>query len=191
MYSQALTNAIHELTGLSHVNDTLFSTVVSSVHLKKGDIILQEGSLCRAIYFVEQGYLRSYHIREDGSTINLNFTFEGEFTTDTNSVIKREPSAISIEAGEDTLLWLFDLNKVTPEIKSHPTVSLFMRRVTMQMLLTSEACSNLLKIHTPAERYAYIEQHKPHLLQRVSLSHLASFLGVSRETISRIRAKKV
>ncbi len=61
----------------------------------------------------------------------------------------------------------------------------------MQMLLASETRGDLLKIYTPAERYHYIERNTPHVLQRVPLSHLASFLGVSRETLSRIRAKKV
>jgi len=190
MFSKALTTAIQHLTDLSDANKALFNAVLSSRRLKKGEIVLQEGAVCRAIYFVEQGYLRTYHNKEDGSTINLNFTFEGEFTCDSKSAMKCEPSKMSIQAGEDTLLWIFDLDKVTPEIKSHPTVGQFIRRTAMQMLLASEVRGNLLKIYTPAERYHYIEQNMPHVLQRVSLSHLASFLGVSRETLSRIRAKK-
>ena len=191
MYSKALITAIQHMTDLSDTDNALFNTVMSSKRLKKGEILLQEGSVCRAVYFVEQGYLRTYYNKEDGSIINLNFTFEGEFTSNLKSAISREPSAMSIEAGEDALLWVFDLDKLSPEMKSHPPVSQFIRRMTMQMLLASEARGNLLKIYTPAERYHYIEQNKPHVLQRVSLSHLASFLGVSRETLSRIRAKKV
>ena len=191
MHSKALTTAIRHLTGLSDGNNALFDALISSRRLKKGEIILQEGTVCRGLYFVEEGYLRTYYNKEDGSVVNLNFTFEGEFTSNLKSAIGREPSNMSIEAGEDVLLWVFDLDKLSPEVKSHPSVGLFMRRVTMQMLLASEARGNLLKIYTPAERYHHIERDKPHVLQRVSLSHLASFLGVSRETLSRIRAKKV
>jgi CRP-like cAMP-binding protein len=190
MYSKALTTAIRHLTDLSDADTAMFNVVMSSRHLKKGEIVLQEGTVCRAIYFVEQGYLRTYYNKEDGSIVNLNFTFEGEFTCNMKSAISREPSKMSIEAGEDTRLWIFDLNKLSPEMKSHPTVSRFIRRTTMQMLLASEARGNLLKIYSPAERYHYIERNTPHFLQRISLSHLASFLGVSRETLSRIRAKK-
>ena len=191
MYSEALRTAIQHLTDLSDADKALFDTLISSRRLKKGEIILQEGTVCRGLYFVEEGYLRTSYNKEDGSIVNLNFTFEGEFTSNLKSAIGREPSHMSIEAGEDTLLWIFDLDKLSPEVKSHPFVSQFMRRVTMQMLLASEARGNLLKIFTPAERYYHIERDKPHILQRVSLSHLASFLGVSRETLSRIRSKKV
>lgn len=179
------------MTDISDADDALFNAVMSSRRLKKGEIILQEDTVCRAVYFVEQGYLRTYYNKEDGSVINLNFTFEGEFASDVKSAISREPSKMSIEAGEDTLIWIFDLDNLSPEIKSHPSMSRFIRRTTMQMLLASEVRGNLLKIYTPAERYRYIERNMPHVLQRVSLSHLASFLGVSRETLSRIRAKKV
>jgi len=191
MYSKALKTAIQQMTDLPDADNALFNALVSLRRLKKGEIILPEGVVCRAVYFVEQGYLRTYYCKEDGSTVNLNFTFEGEFASNLKSAISREPSKISIEAGEDSVLWIFDLDKLSPEIKSNPTVSLFIRRTTMQMLLASETRGDLLKIYTPAERYHYIEQNIPHVLQRVSLSHLASFLGVSRETLSRIRAKKV
>ncbi|TDX02137.1 Crp/Fnr family transcriptional regulator [Dinghuibacter silviterrae] len=179
-----------QLTDFSEADHALYNAVVSARHLKKGDIILEEGTVCRAVYFVEQGYLRSFYHREDGDIVNLNFTFEGEFTSDVKSAMTREPSTMSIEAGEDALVWTFDLGKLTPDMKSLPWVSQFIRRTAMQMLLASEVRGNLLKIYTPAERYRYLEENMPHILQRVSLSHLASFLGVSRETLSRIRAKK-
>jgi CRP-like cAMP-binding protein len=190
MFSKALTTALQHMTDLSDADNALFNTVMSSRRLKKGEIVLQEGTVCRAVYFVEQGYLRTYYNKEDDSIVNLNFTFEGEFTSNLESAIRREASKLSIEAGEDTFLWVFDLDKLSPEMKSRPPVDLFIRRTAMHMLLASEARGNLLKIYTPAERYHYIEQHKPHVLQRVSLSHLSSYLGVSRETLSRIRAKK-
>lgn len=190
MFSKALATAVRHMTDLSEVDREVFNAVMSARRFKKGETVLQEGDVCRAVYFVEEGYLRTYYNKEDGSVVNLNFTFEGEFTSNTKSAINREPSKMSIEAGEDALLWIFDLDKLSPEMKSLPSVSQFIRRTAMQMLVASETRGNLLKIYTPAERYHYIERNTPHILQRVPLSHLASFLGVSRETLSRIRAKK-
>jgi CRP-like cAMP-binding protein len=191
MDNEVLLSAIKTMTELPGEEYGIFNELVYRHELRKGEHILNEGQICRAIYFVEKGYLRTYYNKEDGATINLNFTFEQEFTSNLKSAINREPSKMVIEAGEDTTLWCVDLNKLTPEIKARPTVGRFMRRITMQMLLASESRGNLLKIYSPAERYHYIEEQRPQILQRVPLVQLASFLGVSRETLSRIRAKKV
>ncbi|WP_431216350.1 hypothetical protein ACQ86N_18000 [Puia sp. P3] len=58
-------------------------------------------------------------------------------------------------------------------------------------MLVSEEYSNLYKISTPAERYKYVEQNRPALLRRISMSQMASYIGVSRETLSRIRGKNI
>ena len=149
MFSKALATAVRHMTDLSEVDREVFNAVMGARRFKKGETVLQEGTVCRAVYFVEEGYLRTYYNKEDGSVVNLNFTFEGEFTSNTKSAINREPSKMSIEAGEDALLWVFDLDKLSPEMKSLPSVSQFIRRTAMQMLVASETRGNLLKIYTP------------------------------------------
>jgi CRP-like cAMP-binding protein len=156
--------------------------------LKKGEIILKEGKLCRAFYLVEKGYLRTYSTKDD-TDINLNFTFEGEFTTNFKSIQLREGSEFNIEAGEPASVWVMDLDLMLKYFDGHVQINLFVRRLAVRILLASEEHSNLFKIYTPTERYRYIEKNNPKLLQRVSLSQLASYLGVTRETLSRIRGK--
>lgn len=157
--------------------------------LQKGEILVKEGDICRSFFLVENGYLRTWY-NKDGETINLNFTFEGEYTTNLKSLNTREPSAYTIEAGEDTVIWIFNLNTIVQELKSPPEMILFIRRLSVHILLAAEEHSNLFKLFTPTERYLYIEKNKPDLLQRISLTQIASYLGVTRETISRIRAKR-
>jgi len=158
--------------------------------LKKGELLLKEGEICRSFYFVEKGYLRNWYNR-DGATINLNFNFEGDFTCNLKSLKGRQGSEFNIEAGEDTSLWVFNLDTIMRQFEPHPQISIFVRRLAIHVLLASEEHSNLFKIYTPTKRYRYIEQNNPKLLQRISLSQMASYLGVTRETISRIRAKNV
>ena len=97
----------------------------------------------------------------------------------------------NIEAGEDASVWVFNLDEITGRYNSHPQIVLFIRRLAIHLSVASEEHSNFFKLYTPTERYRYIEKNKPHLLQRVSLSQLASYLGVARETLSRIRAKNL
>lgn len=180
------------VTQILKLSDEEFSVLLGCVQtrtLKKGEILLREGDVCRFFYLVDKGYLRTYY-NKDGIAINLNFTFEGAYTTDLKSFKGRQPSELIIEAGEPTSLWIFNLQTVPEVFQTMPNILRFVRRLAIHMLLASEEHSKLFKIYTPTERYRYIEKHNPQLLQRISLSQMASYLGVTRETLSRIRGKK-
>ncbi len=161
-----------------------------SREFKKGTVLLKEGTVCREFYLVEKGYLRTWY-NKDGAAINLNFTFEGAFTTNLKSLNGRLPSELTIEAGEDARVWVFNLDLRRERPGSDAQIVLFVRRLALHIMLVAEEHSNLFKLYTPTERYRYIEKNNPTLLQRISLSQLATYLGVTRETLSRIRGKKV
>jgi CRP-like cAMP-binding protein len=183
-----LQSYVKPILELSEQDTALLATAGQEVKLKKDDILLKEGEICRRFFLVEKGYLRTFYDK-DGVEINMNFTFEGEFTTNLRSLRNRQPSETSIEAGEDTIVWIFDLDQLVEQFSDNPGLMRFIRRMALSMLLTLEAHSDLFKIYTPAERYRHIEKNNPRLLQRISLSQMASYLGVARETLSRIRAK--
>jgi len=190
MNQQALQERIKQVS--QHITEEELSLLVScaiSRDLKKGEILLKQGEVCRSFYLVETGYLRTYYNNKEGGTINLNFAFEGDFTCNLQSLKSRQPSEFAIEAGEDTGIWIFDLNVIPDKYKSSLPVSQFVRRLAIRILLASEEHGNLFKMYTPTERYRYIEKNNPRLLQRVSLTQIASYLGIARETLSRIRAK--
>lgn len=153
--------------------------------LRKGEVLLREGEECNAFYFVEQGHLRTWY-NKDGIPINLAFTFEGQFTTSIKNYRERRVSEVNIVAGEDTLVWVMAIRGRFPD---NMGLVALVRRTAIRMLLAAEEHSGLFKIYTPTERYRYIEEHRPELLRRIPLSQLASYLGIARETLSRIRAK--
>ncbi len=167
----------------------LLVSCAQSRELKKGEVLLKEGEICREFYLVEEGYLRMYY-NKDGVPINLNFAFEGDFISNSRSINGRNPSELIIEAGEDARVWVFNIDVVITEFDAHPQIVLFIRRLSVHILLAAEEHSNLFKLYTPTERYRYIEKNNPKLLQRISLSQLASYIGVTRETLSRIRGKR-
>jgi CRP-like cAMP-binding protein len=179
------------ISQISKTSDEDIALLVDSAipkRLKKGEAILKEGEVCRSFYLVEKGYLRTWY-NKNGVPINLHFTFEGEFISNLKSFKSKHPSDVIIEAGEPATVWVFDLNAMSAELKGHPAISTFVRRLAVRVLLASEEHSGLFKMYTPTERYHYLEKNKPELLQRISLTQLASYIGVTRETLSRIRAK--
>lgn len=165
--------------------DKLFKIAVKR-QFAKGQNLLKQGHVCSSIFFVENGCLRTY-IEKDGTEINTDFTLDGNFTTNLKSLRNASPSGTTIRAEEPTTVYdfekniLFELYKVSAEIES------FGRKLLEQLLIAQEEHTNLFKIYSPKERYQYLRDNKPDFLQRISLSQLASYLGVARETLSRIR----
>ena len=179
---------ITELTEISVSGiDKLFE-IANQRQFTKGDIILRQGQICQTIMFVEKGYLRTF-IDKEGKEINTEFTFEGNFTTNLKSLRTSSASDTSIQSGEITTIFEFDKNKLLDLYKVSAEIESFGRKLLEQLLIAREDHINLFKIYSPTERYQYLQTNKPEMLQRISLSQLSSYLGIARETLSRIRKK--
>ncbi len=184
----SLQKAINDVVPLPEDDLALLSTYATRRQLKKGQVLLKDGDICRCFYFVESGHLRTWY-NKDGQPINLNFTFEGAFTANIKSLLRGLPSHLILEAGEDSVVWIINLEYFPEQKVLRPQLSQFVRRVAFGIMLAAESHSDLFKFYKPVERYQYIEKNNPQLLQRISLSQMASYLGVTRETLSRIRAR--
>ncbi len=181
---------ITDLTEISVSSlDKLFE-IANQRHIAKGQIVLKQAQICKTIMFVEKGYLRTF-IDKDGTEINTDFTFEGNFTTNLKSLRSSFPSDMSIQAEETTIIYEFDKDKLLELYNVSSEIESFGRKLLEQLLIAREDHTNLFKIYSPAKRYQYLQENTPEILQRVSLSQLASYLGVARETLSRIRKNKI
>jgi CRP-like cAMP-binding protein len=183
-----LKKAISKVVQLPQDDFAVLSMHTSRKQLKKGQVLLKEGQICRSFYLVESGHLRTWY-NKDGVPINQNFTFEDNFTSIIKSLRNRQPSDLTIEAGEDAIVWLINMDLMPAQMAIRPQLSRFVRRVAFNMLLNAESHNDLLKFYSPTERYHYIEKNNPQLLQRIPLSQIASYLGLARESLSRIRAR--
>ncbi len=184
------TTLLHKkLTSLATLSDSgmrAFFELAVQRQLLKGDSILRHGQICRTIVFVEKGYLRTF-VEKDGVDVNTNFTFEGSFTTNLKSLRTSVPSDTTIEAGEPTTIYEFDKNQLLVLYDSFPEIETFGRNLLEQLLISQEEHANLFKIYSPTERYLHLLKHHPEIFQRLTLSQLASYLGMARETLSRVR----
>lgn len=179
---------IIDLTDMTELSlDKLFN-VITIKQIKKHENILNQGMICQNIFFVENGYLRIY-TDKDGKEINTDFILENSFTTNLKSLRLAIPSDTTFQAGELSTIYEFDKDKLLALYKESPEIESFGRKLLEQLLIAQEEHANLFKIFKPEERYKYLQTNKPELLQRVSLSQISSYIGVARETLSRIRKK--
>ena len=148
------------------------------------------GKPCQSLYVIEQGFCRAFNI-QDGLEVNLNFYFEFETVTHKNSYVFNIPADYAVVACEPMIIHKIDKPDLLHAIKQCPELGEAGKKNLELIAAKQERQLQLFRILTAKGRYEFLEQHDPALLQRVSISQLASYLGVKRETLSRIRNKRM
>ena len=157
-------------------------------HIKKGDYVLQEGQVCDRITYISTGLFRTYYLK-DGNEINTCFCMENSITLSLESFVNKKASKEYIQAIEDAVVVTISYKNILE------LYSLNTKWQSLSRVLTEKECArlsdrvNTLSFETAQEKYLHLLENQPKIIQRVSIQHIASYIGVSRETLSRIRSK--
>ncbi len=164
----------------------LLHDAVKVRRLAKNELLLREGQYCNALYFVASGMLRSWH-NKDGQSINLHFALENTCTTNLQQLRSGLPSEHNIQASEASVVLVIEKDALMQLYGLSPEISEWGRAILEMLLDEQEQQARMFRLQSAKERYDFLAARHPHLLQRVSLTQLSSYLGISRETMSRIR----
>ncbi|PRX54179.1 Crp/Fnr family transcriptional regulator [Flagellimonas meridianipacifica] len=154
----------------------------------KGDILLSAGSVCRKSFHVRSGIVRKYYI-QNGKEITTDFCFEDDIALAYTSYTFQQPSTEFIDCLTDVKV------SITHREQWEAAKKRFPRLLELDLLLTEIHAGALeedlldLRTLTATERYEKLLTQAPELLQHIKLTHIASYLNISLETLSRIRAK--
>lgn len=158
------------------------------VEYAKGELLLQEGSVCNFIGFIDEGIVRFYQIK-DGSEKVTAFWFAGEFLSNYRSFVSQRPSDHYIETLTTGSYWRLDKDKLNRLYDERPMIDRLGRKMAEQLyLMVAGRLDNILK-ETPEQRYLSLQQNRSRLLTDIPQYMIASYLGVSAETLSRIRKR--
>ncbi|MBK5212762.1 MAG: Crp/Fnr family transcriptional regulator [Flavobacteriaceae bacterium] len=158
-------------------------------HLKflKGDVLLKSGDLCQHSFFVEKGLLRSYMLDESGKEHVIQFAPENWFIVDRSSVYFNDPSESYIEAIEDTEVVLVREDFLCKANETSSVFSKFNEKLLHNHIRQMQKRINLLLGATAEKRYLSFIEMYPDLLLRVPQWMIASYLGITPESLSRVR----
>lgn len=156
----------------------------------KGALLHKAGEVCQSLYFIEEGFARTF-TNEAGIETNTGLHFEGELVTDTDSFANAMASKYSIEACEPLTVFVIDKFRLFQAAEVVPQIAILIKNCLNHLSASKDEHADFFTLYTPSERYAQIVKNKPHLLQRVSLPVLASYLGMTREMLNRIRNRKL
>ena len=180
---------IRSLTHFSNKSWDLLQPVLTKKKFKKNELLLRQGQICNSLFYIDSGYCRSYY-EIDGVVKNTGFFFENEIATNINSFGSGQKSEFNIAACGPLTTIIFDKVKLFQATKQASEIETLGRNCIRLFASKQQEFSTLLRLYSAQERLEYLETKHPEILQRVSLSQLASFIGVARETLSRIRKRR-
>lgn len=165
------------------------TSTINIQHYKKGTILLNEGQVSNAAYFVLEGCVRQYYITENGDEITTNFYMPEQWVTTIQSFRNQAPSNHFLACATDACLVVGNREKEDFLYKKFPRLETVSRLVMEQVFAEhQEQLANYLT-NSPEQRYNRLMKHNPDLLQLVPQHQIASYIGVKPESLSRIRKR--
>lgn len=185
----ALKNAFSKLINTTEEDWKAFEAILEVKTLKKKEYLLKQGQISRGVFFLSKGCLRTFHINEKGKDTSASFYFPNDFLREIESVTNNIPSQKSIQALEDSIVFYIDKSKLKNLYETSSFYQKLGRIILEKLTISEQKYASLLASHSPKERYLYILKNHPEFIERIPLQHLASYIGISRESLSRIRQK--
>lgn len=172
--------------------DKEFAKVIplfETLKVKKNEHLFQSGNIAKYVYFIQKGCMRQYYINTNGNERTIYFKVECGWCSELVSFLNNTPTELNLQALEDCNLlmisqknWIYAVTHIPP--------------FTMYFIKAQQDTNYMLKkrlaeatVETPVEKYLRFIKEEPHLLQRLPLYHIASYLTMTPETLSRIRKK--
>ncbi|GAA4344757.1 Crp/Fnr family transcriptional regulator [Flaviaesturariibacter amylovorans] len=184
----ALIQHIRQFTTLSPEALAAVRDAFAEQVLPKGTLLVSEGKTCRHLHFLQQGAVRGYYTLE-GKEITHWFAFENDFVTSFHSFITQRPSVEYVQLLEASVLWTITRERLHELMDRFHELERTVRIAYGHYYIRLEERFVNAQFRTAAERYADLLHQAPHILERVPLGAIASYLGISQETLSRVRAR--
>ncbi|MFT3907949.1 MAG: Crp/Fnr family transcriptional regulator [Ferruginibacter sp.] len=175
--------------GITEHEASQFASVLGFTDLKKKDLFLTAGKVQKAIGFIVKGLVRSFYINDNGDEITVGFYSESDYATHYAAFLKQQQSMYSIQCLEPTTFACISFEDMQWIYQQSPIFERYGRLVAEEILKRQQARIESFIFQTAEERYLHFVENFPGLFNRISLSHLCSYLGIERQSLTRIRQK--
>lgn len=184
-----LVSTVRALLPVSPALEVALVSIVQHEELPARHYLLRPGQVAHRIYFVERGLMRGYTLHA-GQEMSSWFMGEGDFVISIVSFFTQQPSTEYLELLEPSVIGSVSYAQLQELYRTFPEFNYVGRVLTERYYVLSEQRTHQLRTLSAGERYEKFVRDSPQLAQRIPLKYLASYLGMTPETLSRLRAKR-
>lgn len=174
---------------MSDADLLLLDPLVLKIQVAKRAHLLKEGQVCKHVYFLNKGFFRMYYVDIDGNDINTRFVEQYHFFVDFNSFLTQQPSRYNWEAMQDAEVLAIRYEDIQQVYAISPAWDRFGRLIAEHVYKQVNERIEMLLFLSPEDRYQFLLNKYPQLFNQVSQFHIASYLGVKPESLSRLRKR--
>ncbi|WP_303315572.1 Crp/Fnr family transcriptional regulator [Flavivirga abyssicola] len=185
---QALLDYINKNVSLTEAEEeVLLSKVIYRTYLK-GQFIVQQGDVCKYECFVLSGCTKTFHVDNEGQEHIIMFSIEDWWTADMGSFITQTPADFNVQCLEKTELIMFSYDVIEDLYAAIPKLERFFRQIIQKAFIASQKRIIRSFSLTAKDRYIYFRNQYPKIEQRIPQYMIASYLGITKEFLSKIKS---
>jgi len=189
MFNSPLSSQLKEVYNISDKDILRVVPLFETIHVKKNKHLYRSGEVVRQVYFVEKGCLRQYYINNNGEERTIYFKIENGWCSELVSFLDNKPTELCVQTLEDSILLQINQKNWIYGVTQIPSFTMGFIRAQQDTNLMLKKRLAEATVETPEEKYLRFIKEQPHLLQRIPLYHIAAYLAMTPETLSRIRKK--
>ena len=172
---------------MTHDELDILESVLVPTKFAKGEIILKDGEICENLYYIDKGLVRQFYFK-NGKEVTEHLGEDRTIFMCIESLFKETPSHLQVEALEPTMVYALPKHRLESVALHNVNIQILYRKILEESLILSQVHADLVRFETTGDRYKKMCKLMPQVVLRAPLVFIASYLQMTPETLSRVRA---
>ena len=172
---------------MTHEELDILESILVPMKFAKGEMILNEGEVCENIYYIDRGLIRQFYFK-NGKQITEHLGEDQTIFMCIESLFREEPTKLQVEAIEPSIVYALPKQRLEQVALHNVNIQILYRKILEESLIISQVHADLVRFETAQDRYKKMSKLNPQVILRAPLVYIASYLQMTPETLSRVRA---
>lgn len=174
---------------MTHDELDILESIIVPKKYAKGEMILREGEICEDISYIDRGLIRQFYFKND-KELTEHIGSDGEIFMCIESLFREVPTHVQVEALEPSMIYCLPKRRLEQVALHNVNIQILYRKILEESLIISQVHADLVRFESAQSRYQKLCKLSPQVVLRAPLVYIASYLQMTPETLSRVRAQK-